>query len=33
MDELAGIIMTFTVQVAPFTDNYFRQTGKFLKFE
>jgi hypothetical protein len=33
MDELAGIIRTFTVQVADFTDNYFRPTGKFLNFE
>lgn len=33
MDELAGILWTFTAQVPPFTDNYFRETPKLMNFE
>jgi len=33
MDELAGILGTFTARSPPFTDNYFRQTGKLMNFE
>ncbi len=33
MDELAGILGTFTAHVPPFTDKYFRYTGKLMNFE
>jgi predicted CoA-binding protein len=33
MDYFTGTYMTFTVHALPFTDNYFRQTGKLMKFE
>jgi hypothetical protein len=33
MNELAGILGTFTAQLPPFTDNYFTYLSIFMIFE